>query len=125
MFSYKVDQTGLVQTEWVLDESNNETGIVKVILNSPPVNTLSMPLMDAATKTLTDLRNNPKCLACVFLSSLHGRAKTTKKPIFSPGFDLTVFAKVTSFDDCTILIIILPVSVILRALPISVTRKKS
>ena len=97
MFTYKVDQTGLVQTEWVLDESNNETGIVKLILNSPPVNTLSMPLMGAATKVLTDLRDNPKCLACIFLSNLHSRAKSTKKPIFSPGFDLTVFAKVKSF----------------------------
>ena len=94
MFSYKIDQTGIVQTEWVLDSSNNETGIVKVILNSPPVNTLSMPLLDAATKVLTDLKSNPKCLGCIFLSSLHTRADTTKKPIFSPGFDLTVFAKV-------------------------------
>ena len=89
-FQFRLRKDGIVQTHWVLDRDGNETGIVTLMLNAPPVNTLTPPLVMGVTNTLKELKEDSKCLGVLFYSNCHKRAKTTKKPVFSPGFDLSI-----------------------------------
>eukprot|EP01084_Bolivina_argentea_P241156 404918_1 len=67
--------------------------IVKLVLDNTSVHQLTLGLVNDLIKTLSDLEQNPKCLAYILTSNISQRLKANKRPIFCAGLDLKLLSK--------------------------------
>ena len=85
--SFASDSANTNDQQLVQVEVNDKTGFATVTLNSPPVNTLNLPLLTAFSETL-DLLQNDRSRGMILTSSSNS--------VFSAGLDIMEMYKPTN-----------------------------
>eukprot|EP01084_Bolivina_argentea_P169410 293691_1 len=79
-----------VECEWILSKNSSKANIIKLSLNNYPVNVLSLSAITSLNNILLRFNGSQYCDGFILTSNID---KSRKKPIFSAGYDLALFAK--------------------------------
>ena len=83
-----------VEYEWMISPKSKKVNIIKIMLNKPPINVLTLEMINGLNNIFDKFNNNEYCDGYIMTSNVPSfRRKNNKLPIFCPGYDLKQMAK--------------------------------